>query len=423
MTEESWFKDLISPEYVNMFKLRGGVGLVGNEVGKPFSFLTQYTQNDGRVLFGENMSPNVGWAVSTIASDLRWSSSTQYGVGLDYGFFRDRLNGSVDAFLYLNKGDVMNMTNEMIRTDILGMPNIPQINAPFSTSRKGGYEFSINWQDRIDQVGYRLGVNYSFWDERQTRHTGQSSDYWSPTFDDIGGRWMHPVYPYGLKTDGKYGDWNDMYNLMLHASRNMTTGTVALVDLNGDGRVNDYYFFNVPGTTPLTQFGVTLGADWKGFDFEVFFQGATNVSGAMPSPMRSQQSYMWNYGQYAFQNAYTPSNPDVNAALPIPVPEGNGWGYSFIDTWAFDASYLKLKNISLRYDMKRSVLKNVSYIQGMDLSFVVTNAFMWTKKSYPLKGLQDPEFITSGASIYNNNGTLGSYPTQCSYTLGVTVTL
>ena len=423
MTEESWFKDLISPEYVNMFKLRGGVGLVGNEVGKPFSFLTQYTQNDGRVLFGENMSPNVGWAVSTIASDLRWSSSTQYGVGLDYGFFRDRLNGSVDAFLYLNKGDVMNMTNEMIRTDILGMPNIPQINAPFSTSRKGGYEFSINWQDRIDQVGYRLGVNYSFWDERQTRHTGQSSDYWSPTFDDIGGRWMHPVYPYGLKTDGKYGDWNDMYNSMLHASRNMTTGTVALVDLNGDGRVNDYYFFNVPGTTPLTQFGVTLGADWKGFDFEVFFQGATNVSGAMPSPMRSQQSYMWNYGQYAFQNAYTPSNPDVNAALPIPVPEGNGWGYSFIDTWAFDASYLKLKNISLRYDMKRSVLKNVSYIQGMDLSFVVTNAFMWTKKSYPLKGLQDPEFITSGASIYNNNGTLGSYPTQRSYTLGVTVTL
>ncbi|WP_289201183.1 hypothetical protein [Phocaeicola sartorii] len=53
----------------------------------------------------------------------------------------------------------------------------------------------------------------------------------------------------------------------------------------------------------------------------------------------------------------------------------------------------------------------------------MTNAFTWTKKSYPLKDLQDPEFITTGASIYNNNGTLGSYPTQRSYTLGVTVTL
>ena len=61
---------------------------------------------------------------------------------------------------------------------------------------------------------------------------------------------------------------------------------------------------------------------------------------------------MWNYGQYAFQNAYTPSNPDVDAALPTPVPEGNGFGYSYIDIWSFDASYLKLKNISLRYDLK-----------------------------------------------------------------------
>lgn len=422
-TEEDWFRDLINPNILSMFKLRGGMGLVGNEVGYPFSFLTQYTQNAGRVLFGENMNPNVGWQVSSIASDLRWSSSTQYGVGLDYGLFRDRLTGSADAFLYLNKGDVMNMTNDMIRTDILGMPNVPQINAPYSTSRKGGFELSVNWQDRIDQVGYRLGVNYSYWDQRQTRHTNQSADWWSPTFDNIGKRWMHPVYNIGLATNGLYGDWNDMYNSMLNAPRNMALGTVALVDLNGDGSVNDYYTLNVPGTTPLTQFGVTLGADWKGFDVELFFQGATHVSGAMPSPLRSQQSFMWNYGQYAFQNAYTPSNPDVNAPLPLPAAEGNGWGYNFIDLWAFDASYLKLKNISLHYDLMRDVLKNVSYVEGLDLSFVVTNAFTWTKKSYPLKGLQDPEFITSGASIYNTNGTLGSYPTQRSFTLGVTVTL
>lgn len=422
-TQESWFKDLIDPSILNMFKLRGGLGFVGNEVGDPFSFLTQYKQNSNRILFGENMNPNVGWSVSSIASDLRWSSSTQYGAGLDYGLFRDRLTGALDAFLYLNKGDVMNMTDDMIRSDILGMPNIPKINAPYATSRRGGIEVSVNWQDKIDKMGYRLGLNYSYWDERQTRHTNKDSDWWSPTFDNIGKRWMHPVYPFGLKTNGKYGNWDDMYNSMLNAPRNMTLGTVALVDLNGDGRVNDYYVLNVPGTTPLTQFGVTLGADWNGFDFEIFLQGATNVSGAMPSPLRNQQGYMWNYGQYAFQNSYTPSHPDVNAALPIPVPDGNGWGYSYIDIWAFDASYLKLKNISLRYDMKRSILKNVSAIQGMDLSFVVTNAATWTKKSYPLKGLQDPEFITSGASIYNNNGTLGSYPTQRSYTLGVTVTL
>lgn len=288
---------------------------------------------------------------------------------------------------------------------------------------KGGVEVSLNWNDKIGKVGYRAGLNYSYWDERVTRHTTKSSDWWSPTFDNIGKRWMHPVYVLGVKSDGLFGDWNDMYNSFLHSTRNRTLGTIRLVDTNGDGRETDYYVLNVPGTVPLTQFGITLGADWNGFDFEVFLQGATLVSGAMPSPMRNQQDYMWNYGQYAFQHAYTPSNPDVNAALPMPAPAGNSWGYSYIDLWAFDASYLKLKNISLRYDLKRSVLKNVQSFQAMDLSFVVTNALTWTKSSYPLKGLQDPEFMVSHHNIYGAGGTLGSYPTQRSYTLSLSVTL
>lgn len=423
-SEESWFKAMVSPNIVNMLKLRGGFGLVGNEVGAPFSFLTQYSQRDNRVLFGDNMTPNVGWYVSSIANDLKWSSSKQLGVGLDFGLANNRLSGSFDTFLYLNKGDAMNMTDDMIRADILGMPNVPKINAPYTTSRKGGFELSLNWQDKIGKVGYRIGLNYSYWDERVTRHTNTSTDYWSPTFDYIGKRWMHPVYPLGVGTKGLYGSWQEMYNGVLRTDRNIALGTPILDDLNGDGRaMNDYKTFSNPGMTPLTQYGVTLGANWQGFDLELFFQGATNVSGAMPSPLRSQQSYMWNYGQYAFQNAYTPSNPDVNAAIPAPMPEGNGFGYWYIDIWAFDASYLKLKNISLRYDMKRYLLRKARFIQGLDLSFVVTNAFTWTKKSYPLKGLQDPEFITTGSSIWATNGTLGSYPTQRSYTLGITVTL
>jgi hypothetical protein len=176
------------------------------------------------------------------------------------------------------------------------------------------------------------------------------------------------------------------------------------------------------GNTPLTQYGITLGADYKGFDLELFFQGAANVTGYMPSPLRNQQSYQWNYGQYGFANSYMPSNPDLNAAIPLPGPEGQAWGYSFVDAHLFDASYFKLKNISLRYDMKKYVLKNADFIQGLDLSFVVTNAFTWTKKEYALKDLQDPEFMGKGDNIYNG-GQLGTYPTQRSYTLGVTLTL
>lgn len=425
LSEESWFKNFISPKVLNMFKIRAGYGLVGKEVGDPFSYLTQYGQNGTRVLFGDGMIANTAWYENTVASDLSWSSSKQLNAGIDFGLLNDRLTGSIDTYLYMNSGEEMNMTADMIRTDILGMPNVPKINAPYVTSKKGGFEISLNWQDKIGQVTYRVGGNYSYWDERVVRHTDTKNSYYYVGRNDIGQRNMHPVYTTGFKTSGLYGSWNQMYNSMLEGSQNPNLGTFIIRDMNGDGRISagDMYTLNNPGTTPLTQYGFTLGANWKGLDVELFFQGAANVSGAMPSPLRSQQSYMWNYGQYAFQNSYLPSNGNTKAALPLPVSEGQGWGYDYVDVWAFDASYLKLKNISVRYDLKRNLLKRVSVIQGCDVSFVVTNAFTWTKDSYPLKGLQDPEFITSGASIYNNNGTLGSYPTQRSYTFGVTVTL
>lgn len=423
MSEEEWFKNLINPNIVNLFKLRGGWGAVGNDEGiDPFSYLTQYAQSGSTILFGDNMANNTAWYLQSYANDLEWVSSTQWGAGVDFEMFKGKLAGSVDAFLYLNKGDKMNMTSDMLRTDILGMPNVPQINAPFVTARKGGFEFSLNWQDKIGKVGYRIGVNYSFWDQRYTRHTDKDSWWYSPTFDTIGKRVMVPVYWYALKTDGYFSSWDDLYHSMANSTRGYAPGTIKTVDLNGDGRINDYYLPNGGGNTPLTQYGITLGADYKGFDLELFFQGAENVTGYMPSPLRSQQSYQWNYGQYSFANSYMPSNPRLDAPVPLPSPDGQGWGYYYIDAWLFDASYLKLKNISLRYDMKKYVLKNVDFIQGLDLSFVVTNAFTWTKKDYALKNLQDPEFMGSGDSIYNG-GQLGTYPTQRSYTLGVTLTL
>lgn len=425
MAEESWFKKFIPHSIVNEFKLRGGFGLVGNDVGDPFDYLTQYSQNGNRVLFGSGMTSNVGWYINSVANDLQWSSSKQMGAGLDFSMFNGRLNGSVDTYLYLNKGDVMNMTTDMIRTDILGMPNIPQINAPYVTNKKGGVEISLNWQDKIGDFGYKLGITYSHWDQITTKHTDESADWYSKTWDTAGTRYEFAgvTYGVGLKTDGLYKSWEEIYNSMISYNRAFSPGTVKLVDLNGDGYADDYYVTNSPGNVPLTQYGFTIGGSYKGFELELFFQGATDVTGTMTSPFRSQQGYMWNYGQYGFDNAYTPSNGNTNAAIPLPTSESRSWGYSYLDMWQFDSSYLKLKNISLRYDMKHSVLKNVDFVKGLDLSFVITNAFTWTKSNYPYKNLQDPEFITTYHNIYGSGGTLGSYPTQRTYTFNVVFTL
>ena len=137
----------------------------------------------------------------------------------------------------------------MIRVDILGMPNTPKINAPYTTSRKGGFEVSLNWQDKIGKVGYRVGVNYSYWDERVTRHSSSDSDWWTPTFDNIGKRpyvtnGESITYPYGLKTNGLHGSWQNMYNSLLHANNNMPSGTGVGRAASTSGLLGVYAFWN-----------------------------------------------------------------------------------------------------------------------------------------------------------------------------------
>lgn len=423
MTEENFIKDHMNKDLINMIKIRAGYGVVGGEIGTPFSFMNQYDQT-GLILLGENMAANAAWKEKHVANDLTWSSSRQLSAGLDFALLKDRLSGSFDTYLYKNNGAAMDMNQDLIYTPILGMPNTPQINAPFETSRKGGIEFSLNWSDRIGEVNYRIGGNYSFWDQRVTRHASKSTNWYYNGLDNIGRRNMQPVYYASWVTDGLFGSLDEMYNSYLHFSRNHNTGTFKMQDLNGDGILNigDYAWNDRAGTTPLTLYGITLGGEWKGFDFEIFFQGATNVTGSMPSPMRSQQDFYWNYGKYFFQESYLPSNGNVDANLPLPVNSGQGWGYNFVDRWVYDASYFKLKNISLRYNLKRDVLRNVNIIKGLEVSFIINNVYTWVNGNYPLKGMSDPEYIPT-ESIWGDSGKLGGYPTQRSYTLGLTLTL
>lgn len=425
LTEEHFIKSILNKDILNMIKIRAGYGIVGDDNGtKPFSYMNQYKQTSSNVLFGENMAANAAWYESLVANDLKWSSSRQFSAGVDFALLRDRLSGSIDTYLYKNNGDPMNMNQDLIYTPILGMPNTPQINAPYETTRKGGFEIALNWNDRIGDFFYRVGGTYSFWDKRVTRHTSKSTDWYYRGLDNIGNRNMQEVYYASWVTDGLFGSLDEMYNSYLHFSRNHNTGTFKMQDLNGDGILNigDYAWNNRAGTTPLSLYGITLGGQWKGFDFEIFFQGAANVTGSMPSPMRSQQDFYWNYGKYFFQESYLPSNGNVDANLPLPVNSGQGWGYNFVDRWVYDASYFKLKNISFRYDLKRDVLKNVDFIKGLDVSFIINNVYTWVNGNYPLKGMSDPEYIPT-ESIWGSSGKLGGYPTQRSYTLGLTLTL
>lgn len=425
LTEEGFIKNVLNRNIVNMFKIRAGYGVVGKEIASPFSYMNQYNQPDKNttILLGNNMASQAVWSEKQVANDLTWGESQQFSGGVDFGLLSDRLSGSFDTYLYMNRGDEMDMNPKLTYTPVLGMPNDPKVNAPYVTSRKGGVEFSLNWKDNIGDFSYRAGVNFTHWDEVVIRHTKEETNYYYPNLSNLGKTSQQPTYTVQWLTNGVWGSHEDMYNSYLHFTRNHTTGTFKMQDVNGDGVLNggDQVWNERPGITPLTIYGVNLGLSWKNFDLDFFLQGATDVTGDVPSAGRSQQDYYWYYGKYLYQNSYTPSNPNLEAGLPLPTNSTYGWGYNYVDAWVYNASYLKIKNISLRYDLKRTVLKNVNIIKGLELNFIANNVFTWVKKNNPLKGMTDPEYIPAN-SIWGSNK-LGSYPTQRSYTFSATLTL
>jgi TonB-linked SusC/RagA family outer membrane protein len=435
LTEENFIKDNINTDIINMFKLRAGYGVVGKENSGPFDYMNKYRLNGKynddsgaieeiyKILLGEGMSANSAWNEYHIASDLTWGESQQFSGGVDFSFLNDRLSGAFDTYLYMNRGDAMDMNQKLTYTPILGLPSDPEVNAPYITSKKGGIEFALNWNDRIGDFSYRVGVNYTHWDQVTTKHTEEETNHYYPGLNSLGQREEEETYKVQWVTDGLWGSQADMYNSFLHFQRNHTAGTFRMQDLNGDGVLNggDQVWNGRAGSTPQTIYGINLGAGWKNFSLDVFLQGATDVTGNVPSPGRSQQGYFWNYGKLLYQNAYTPSNPNVDAGLQIPTNDSRGWGYNYVDAWVYDASYLKLKNISLSYDFKPTVLKNVKYIKGLQLNFIANNVFTWVKKNNPMKGMTDPEYLPKN-SIWGE-GKLGSYPTQRSYTFSAIVTL
>ena len=414
LTEETFIKDILNTDLINSFKIRAGYGIVGNELSDPFSYMNQYGL-DKTILLGENMGSSSAWTETNVSSNLTCG-------GVDFSLLKDRLSGSFDTYLYLDKGDEIDMNPELTYTPILGLPNTPKMNAPYVTTHKGGVEFSLNWNDRIGDFTYRIGANYTHWEEVSVRHADKSTDYYYANLNDLGVNAHAQTYSISWQTNGIFTSYDDMYNSYLHFKRNHTLGTFRMEDRNGDGvlGIADYAYNESGGLTPQTLYGITLGMGWKDFSFEVFFQGASSVSGDVTSPARSQQDYYWKYGKYLFQESYTPSNPITNK-LPLPTNSSYGWGYNYVDVWGYDASYLKLKNISVSYDLKRRVLKNVDYIKGLSINFIANNVCTWVKKSNPFSNMTDPEYLPAN-SIWGGNK-LGSYPTQRSFTLSATLTL
>ena len=185
-------------------------------------------------------------------------------------------------------------------------------------------------------------------------------------------------------------------------------GDLIFIDMNGDNKITSDDRTKIGKPTPDWTYGLNLNADWKGFDFNVFFQGV--IGADIFDATWRQDIASGNYPTWVLQRW---TGEGTSNKIPmLKLGDSKNWVCS--DIYVQDGSYLRLKNISLGYTLPRNLTKRVN-VERFRVYVRAENLFTWTK----YWGF-DPEIGTSSTSMGVDYGV---YPQARIFTVGFNLSL
>lgn len=382
ISEESWF----NKKTINYLKLRGSIGQLGNErIGSEFPY-------QARLSFGSGFIPNAASGGADVVqtayqSDyafrtLTWETTTTYGVGADIALLNNRLRGSLDW--YYKK------TSDMLMQ--VGFPsyfgyNAPQNNAADMNTK--GWDLEISWSDQIDD--FRYGVSFNLSDYRS--RMGYMADRQNISSRKITEEGSYYNEWYGYKSMGVILNEDAMMEngqKIPVLTNNDKAGNIRYVDIDGDGKItasNDCV--RLGNSLPEMQYGGSLWAEWKNFDFNLSFQGIGHQLSYWNWPVSPFLFQAYSCPANLIESHWSPLASDAeNAKAKYPKLTTNDANiYAASDFWLFNGAYMRVKNITLGYTIPSDITKKF-HVDRLRFYFSANDLPAFSK--YP-KGY-DPEW-------------------------------
>lgn len=388
LTQEEFLKD--NP-VVNFLKIRASYGIVGNDRYHPYGtgFMDRflYLSNSYFIGSGYQFGTGTSWSPGAYEksfgnSGLSWEKSAKQNYGIDFSLFNQKLSGSIDYF-YEKRTDILAKAS----TDpIIHAMSLPVLNLGIVSNK--GVELNLKWNHKINSFRYWTNLNVSYAKNKIVYQDEVPSEY---TYTLKTG---HPVgQPFGLKVRGFY--YEGMEDVADH-SYVLKEGDVVYEDLNHDGKIddNDKTAIGYP-SYPLLNAGLTLGFEYKGFDFSMLWVGATKTSRVLEETFRKPlgETYDRSLMSHQFTDRWTPETA-ATAKLPPATIDGVKNNYRDSELWVKDASYLRLKNIEIGYNFRLPFMPKIG-MEKMRVFMTGYNLLTFDK----LK-ISDPESMSSGVPQY-----------------------
>lgn len=373
-------------EWLGMLKLRGSYGMIGNQNIVEYAFIPSMTINNkySGWLVDKNLVTAVTSLPSLVSSSFTWEKVGTANVGIDFSLFKNRLSGLFEWYQKDTKG---------MLAPGMQLPAVVGASAPYQNTadmRTRGWELNVNWRDQIGKWGYRVGFNLSDSKSEITKYDSNESKLLSSFYEgqQLGEIWGY-VYD-GFYTVDDFEDtqtWKLKDGVVAINGYNPRPGDVKFKNLrdddqgenliySGDGTLENPGDRKIIGNSmPRYLYGINLGLSYEGFDLSVFLQGTGKrdawLANTLTFPMYSDYKFiplyegLENYWKPvdAAAGDYTCANP--NAEYPrIYGGYGNqGSNYRTSDRYLSDASYLRIKNVTLSYTFPKQWVKKMALSQ------------------------------------------------------------
>ena len=406
LSEENFMQDI---DWLSNLKLRASIGQTGNQSISPYQTFARLGTSGP--IFGDGK--DIGFGLSSMANDdLKWETTTQTDIGVDFGFFSNRLNIGFDYYWKQTRDLLYNATLPPSSGYSSMLRNLGRID-------NKGFEISINTINMKGKVNWTTNLNIT---SNRSIVKDLGSDVYGNKIQRIdapigGGNWFPlfvgkaPFQLYGYEIEGIYQTDEEA---RLNGEATKKAGDYRYKDTDGKAGITTGDKTIIANTQPKFTFGLTNIINWNNFELSFLLIGS--VGGDIVNEFNKSITNIggtWNIRKDVWENHWTPENPNAKyARASVATKDYLAFGDPS-SVWVENGSYLRFKDIKLAYTLPSqwfagSRKPNISvYLSGQNLITITSYSHY------------DPEASWTSSAV--NGWDRRVYPSAKSFTLGLQV--
>lgn len=410
--KEEWFNTSV----INSMKLRATFGMNGNDGTGAYYRSGNATLSDyyyTYMKYYNNSSNGTYWGTTPVGQNMieennlpyltKWEKITRWNVGVDLQAFDKSLTATVEYF-HNTYSDVLQKAIGKSANHLIGM-DIPKEH--LGKYRRSGVELDVTYNKRFGDVSFVANANALFY-KSELLANGENTypESYMQRVDEKYGQ------VFGYVADGLFQNENEIRDYLATTKIEgyiPQPGDVKYRDINGDHILDGKDIKAIGTNAPLIEYGIYLGAEWKGLALSMQWAGLGNAQTGnkiLPFTFNAQNGYGQALEEHL--DRWTPENP--NARYPRVSAGSNSYNERTSTFWLKSSSYLRLKNIELSYTLPKSWTSHI-HINGIK---VFANGY----NLITISGIKDrdPELLG-----FTNGTATGLIPNTRAYNFGINI--